>query len=111
MDGLVVEEPATEAFALLKSGAFAFLTVPDEAAVDAMRQAAAPEGDDPPMVIGDTGSAAWAGFLAASMDPQLREALELDGSSRVAIIVTEGATDPEVYRSITGLDPDQVLAP
>ncbi len=111
MDGLVVEEPATEAFGIIRASAFAFLTIPDQDAVDAMRQAAAPEGDDPQLVIGDTGSAAWAGFLAASTDPRRREALELDDSSRVAIIVSEGATDPKVYQSITGLTPEQIPVP
>ena len=110
MDGLVVEEPTAEAWTILGDGAFAFLTVPDQAAVDAMRQAAQPLGDDPPTVIGATGSAAWAGFLAASSDPQLCSQLGLDEHSRVVVLVSEGATDPEVYRDIVGKSPDEVLA-
>ena len=110
MDGLVVEEPAAEAFRILQGGAFAFLTVPDQAAVDAMRQAAQPRDGDARAVIGDTGSAGWAGFKAATEDAQLRRALGLDGDSRVAIVVTEGATDPAVYRALTGLDPDRIAS-
>ena len=66
MDGLVVESASPQAWDILKAGAFAFLTIPDEAAVDAMRQAATGIGGDPPTVVGETGIAAWAGFLAAT---------------------------------------------
>ena len=108
MDGLVVEEASAEPVALLNSGAFAFLTVPDQAAVDAMRGSADPLGADPAVVIGDTGSAGWAGFLAAVGDGEIRAALGLDGDSRVAVVVTEGATDPAVYREIVGRSPEEV---
>ena len=94
---------------MLSAGAFAFLTVPDQAAVDAMRQAARPAPADPPAVIGDTGSAGWAGFLAASKNPALRRQLGMDGESRVVMVATEGATDPEVYRDIVGMSADEVL--
>ncbi len=108
MDGLLVEEPATDALDLLLASAFAFLTVPEQAAVEAMCQAARPVADDPPTVIGDTGSAAWAGFLVATADGDLRQALQLDEQSRVTIIVTETATDPVVYEQLTGIDPSQI---
>jgi diaminopropionate ammonia-lyase len=110
MDGLVVEEASAEPWAMLNAGAFAFLTVPDRAAVDAMREAAQPEGSDPSAVIGDTGSAAWAGFAVAASDAEMRCKLALDGDSRVVVVVTEGATDPVVYRAIVGRDPDEVMA-
>jgi len=102
MDGLVVESASPQAWDILKAGAFAFLAIPDDAAVDAMRQAAAGVGGDPPSVMGETGSAAWAGFLATNRDENLRQQLELDCASRVVIIATEGATDPEVYRNLVG---------
>jgi len=107
MDGLVVEEPAADALSLLLDGAFAFLTVPDQAAVVAMRQAVQPSSDDPSLVIGDTGSAAWAGLIAVMGDASRRQDLQLTADSQVVIIVTEGATDPAVYRSITGVDADR----
>ena len=110
MDGLVVEEASAEPCAMLNAGAFAFLTVPDQAAVAAMRGAAQPEGGDRPLAIGDTGSAGWAGFLAVVGDVQVRQALGMDRDSRVVIVVTEGATDPAVYRSIVGRDAAEVMA-
>ena len=110
MDGLVVESASSQAWEILKGGAFAFLTIPDEAAVDAIRQAAGGVSGDPSVVIGETGIAAWAGFLAATNDENLRQQLRLDSNSRVVIIATEGATDPEVYRNIVGASPERVLA-
>jgi len=76
-----------------------------------MRQAVKPSSDDPPLVIGDTGSAAWAGLISVMGDASRRQALQAEPDSRVAIIVTEGATDPAVYRSITGVDANQVSLP
>ena len=105
MDGLVVEAASPQAWEILRAGAFAFLAIPDEAAVDAMRQAAAGVGGDPPLVIGETGIAAWAGLLAAMRDEELKQQLGLDASSRVVVIATEGATDPEVYLNLVGRIP------
>ena len=108
MDGLVVGKACANAWTILGAGAFAFMTVEDRAATDAMRQAAERADGDPGVVLGDTGSAGWAGFLAASSDPRLREQLGLDADSRVVIVATEGATDPEVYREIVGRSPEEV---
>ena len=110
MDGLVVEAASSQAWEILKGGAFAFLTIPDEAAVDAIRQAAAGIGGDSPAVIGETGIAGWAGFLASIHDENLSQQLGLDSNSRVVIIATEGATDPEVYCNLVGASPEAVLA-
>lgn len=106
MDGLVVEKPSADAWPMLELGAFAFLAVPDTAAVAAMRQAALPDGKDPALVIGDTGAAAWAGFVTASQDSAMRNQLGLGDESQVAFVATEGATDPAVYVELTGLDPN-----
>ncbi len=110
MDGLVVESASSQAWGILRDGAFAFLTIPDEAAVDAIRLAAAGISGDSPVVIGETGIAGWAGFLASIYDENLGYQLGLDYNSRVVIIATEGATDPEVYRTLVGASPEVVLA-
>ena len=110
MDGLVVEDASSQAWEILKDGAFAFLTIPDEAAIDAIRLAAGGISGDYPVVIGETGIAGWAGFLAATSDEDLRQKIGLDPNSRVVIIATEGATDPEVYQDIVGGSPERVLA-
>ena len=109
MDGLVVETASPDPWEILSSGAFAFLTVPDQAAIDAMQQAANPSANDAPLVIGDTGSAALAGFLATTRDAKLRQQLGLSSTSRVVIIATEGATDPTLYQHLVGKTPEHVL--
>jgi diaminopropionate ammonia-lyase len=52
--------------------------------------------------------AGLAGFLLAAADPAARETLGLDGSSRVLLFSTEGATDPAMYRKLVGRTPDAV---
>ena len=54
------------------------------------------------------GSAGWAGFFAALGDEEIRAALKLDSDSRVALVATEGATDPVVYQEIVGRAPEEV---
>ncbi|MCZ6677416.1 MAG: hypothetical protein O7E52_09210 [Candidatus Poribacteria bacterium] len=41
-------------------------------------------------------------------DEHLRRQLDLDTSSRVVIIATEGATDPKVYENIVGTRPARI---
>ena len=110
LDGLVVEEPSAVAWPILQVGAAGFLCVPDDAAVDALLLAADGPGGDPPLVIGDTGIGGFAGLLVAASDPALRATLGLDATSRVVVIASEGATDPEVYRALVGRTPEAVLA-
>ena len=64
----------------------------------------------PQWSIGETGIAAWAGFLATTRDENLRQQFGLDGDSRIVIIATEGPTDPEVYCNLVGTTPEAVLA-
>jgi len=40
--------------------------------------------------------------MAAAADPAARALLQLDATSRVLCIGTEGATDPAIYREIVG---------
>jgi diaminopropionate ammonia-lyase len=60
------------------------------------------------VVGGESGVAGLAGFLLAAADPAARETLDLDGSSRVLLFNTEGATDPAVYRTLVGRTPESV---
>jgi diaminopropionate ammonia-lyase len=101
-----VNEPA---WRILDRGADAFMTIADEAAVAGMRLLADSVGDDGPVVAGESGVAALAGVLAAMGDAAAREVLELDGDSRVLVIGSEGATDPDLYEQITGRRPETVL--
>ena len=98
------------AWNVLDRGAFAFMALDDEGAVDAMRRAAAPAEGDPPLVLGESGAAALGGLLAAESDAGARHALGLSEASRVLVIGSEGATDPDIYRRLVGRDPAAVAA-
>ena len=41
-------------------------------------------------------------------DPELRESVGIDAMSRVLVINTEGATDPELYTELVGSTPELV---
>jgi diaminopropionate ammonia-lyase len=75
-----------------------------------MNRLARPNGDDPAIVAGESGGVGLAGLIRAAADPEIKTALYLDGASRVFVINTEGATDPERYAELVGMRADAVLA-
>lgn len=101
-------DPSPLAWRVLERAADAFMTVEDEVAVEAMNWLARPLGSDPAIVGGESGVAGLAGLIAALRDPQARAALKLDETSRVFVVITEGATDPGRYAELVGLSPDEV---
>jgi diaminopropionate ammonia-lyase len=76
------------------------LTIEDAAAIDAMRQVASPQGNDPKCIIGESGVAGIAGAVAACNRFEWRKTLSIDAQSRILVIGTEGPTDPEHYQRI-----------
>ena len=105
MAGLACGEPSILAWRVLQPGADAFMTIRDTAAADAMRLLA-----DLGVVGGESGVAGLAGLIKAAADPALRQALKLDGNSRVLCYGTEGATDAEVYRQIVGREAKDIAS-
>lgn len=101
-------EPSLVAWRILSRVADAFMTVDEEDAVSVMNRLARPKGADPAIVAGESGGVGLAGLLAVARDPALREALGLTAQSRVFVINTEGATDPERYVALVGLSPETV---
>jgi diaminopropionate ammonia-lyase len=110
MAGLACGEVSPLAWQILEMGADAFMTIDDEAAVDCMRLLADGRFGDGAVVAGESAVAGLAGLLMASADTDARFRLDLRRDSRVLVFGTEGATDPEVYRSIVGRRPDEVIA-
>jgi diaminopropionate ammonia-lyase len=103
-------EPSLVAWRILTRAADAFMTVDEGEAVSVMNRLARPRGRDPKVVAGESGGVGLAGLIVAVGDPDARAALGLDGSSRVFVINTEGATDPGKYQELVGVSPDEVLA-
>lgn len=107
MKGLACRAPSVPAWEILRDGAAGFVTVTDAEERAAIRKLASgwpgPEGpSDPSVVAGASGAAGLAGLLAACASDGLRAALGLDARSRVLVVGTEGATDPEAYRRMAG---------
>ena len=107
---LAAAEVSPLAWQVLDRGAFAFMALDDEGAVDAMRRAATPAEGDPPLVLGESGAAALGGLIVVAGERGAREALGMSEASRVLVIGSEGATDPDIYRRLVGRDPAAVAA-
>lgn len=81
-------------------------TIPDALAPEGMRVLAEGLSGDPPVVAGES---AVAGVMAArevAHTPRLRDAVGLTTESRLLVIGTEGATDPEMYAALVGRPPE-----
>ena len=101
MAGLRNREVSPPAFISLLPNVAAFMTIDDAWSNEATRALGRPRGEDPAIAAGSSGAAALGGLLALCRDVSLAEArarLGLSSSSRVLAIVSEGVTDPEVWR-------------
>jgi diaminopropionate ammonia-lyase len=83
------------AWPVLAAGVDAALLVTDSEAATAVR-ALAREG----IVAGASGAAGLAGVLVACADKALRSRVGITSDSNIAVVNTEGATDPESYQAI-----------
>jgi diaminopropionate ammonia-lyase len=103
-------EPSLVAWRILSRIADAFMTVNDEEAIAVMKRLANPAAGDPAIVAGESGGVGLAGLIKAVGDPASKAALQLGPQSRVLLINTEGATDPDRYEEIVGEAPGSVLS-
>ena len=97
MAGLSCGEVSMLAWEILQTGANDFMTVSENAVAPCMRLLA--EGE-PAVEAGESAVAGLAAFIAASDDELMSDTLGLDATSRVFVIGTEGATDPELYQQL-----------
>ena len=102
MAGLACGEISSLAWQVLEPGAIAAMSVNDEAAADCMRLLADNRYGDGAVVAGESAVAGLAALIAIAKDDAAREQLGLDENSRVLVIGTEGATDPDAYETIVG---------
>ena len=103
MAGLACGEVNTVSWDILRNHAAAFLSCPDWMSAKGMRMLAAPLKGDPAVTSGESGAIGM-GVITSIMEDSAcsepREALKLDGNSRVLLFSTEGDTDPERYQKI-----------
>lgn len=100
--------PSLLAWRVLARSADAFMTVEDKDAVAVMNLLARPTGGDPIIIAGESGGVGLAGMIRIAGAADQRAAMSLDADSRVLVVNTEGATDPERYEELVGLAPGAV---
>ncbi len=97
MAGLSCGEVSALAWPVLDQGAHDFMTLGEDAVAPCMRLL---RRQDPPIEAGESAVAGLATALAAGSDPALAAQLGFDRESRIFVIGTEGATDPELYQRL-----------
>jgi diaminopropionate ammonia-lyase len=110
MAGLACGETSPLAWRFLENSVDAFMTISDDDAVTAMHLLAGKQGDDIAVVAGESGAAGLAGLAVLRASEALSAETDLDASSRVLVINTEGATAPSVYQELVGESHESVLA-
>ncbi|MEG1287515.1 MAG: diaminopropionate ammonia-lyase [Clostridium sp.] len=103
MAGLACGEANTIGWEVLKEHSNTFVSSPDYVAANGMRILGNPLRGDKRVISGESG-AVTLGLLYEIMKndkyKDLKESLELDGSSKVLLFSTEGDTDPDKYKEI-----------
>lgn len=102
MAGLACGEVSLLAWEILATGADDFLTLSEDAVPATMRLLARGVGEDPALEAGESAVPGLAAAILACQSPALTQSLGLSGNSRVLVIGTEGATDPELYQALAG---------
>lgn len=103
MAGLASGEVSSTAWPTVVAAADAFVAIEDGPSFQVMRELAQPAHDDPAIVAGASGACGLAVLREILRDEALgsvRAASGLNGDSRVMVINTEGATDPELYARV-----------
>ncbi len=105
MECLRCGEASSLALPVISAAADAFVAIDDEWCAQAMQTFARPYENDPTLVVGAAGACGLASLLAILQDESLlslRADSGLNSTSRVLVIATEGATDPELYTYVVG---------
>jgi diaminopropionate ammonia-lyase len=100
MAGLNCGTPSIVAWPWVSSGFDAFVAIADDRAREGMRSL-----DRAGIEAGETGAAGIGGLVEILADGDARARLGLGPTSRVLVLCTEGATDPEAYEKIVGHPP------
>jgi len=106
MAGLACGEVSLLAWSILESYVPHFMTIKDDSISKTMQLLA---NRQTPIVAGESAVAGLAGFLIASHDSSLKEALKLDENSRILVFGTEGDTDEKMYEKMVGRSATDVL--
>ena len=103
MAGLACGEPCEIGWDLFKNHATGFISADDLMTCRGMRMLAGNYLEDPHVISGESGAAAFGAFASIMLEDNLkdvREELGLGHDSRVLCFSTEGATDPVRWKKI-----------
>ncbi len=102
MAGLACGEVSALAWSILKTGADDFMTLSEEAIPDTMKLLANGYKSDPAIEAGESAVPGLAAALIARKSAELSTTLGLNQDSKILVIGTEGATDPDLYQQLVG---------
>ncbi|MGY8871247.1 MAG: diaminopropionate ammonia-lyase [Pseudomonadales bacterium] len=102
MAGLACGEVSALAWKILSNGADDFMTLSEEAVAETMRMLAKGYKSDPEIEAGESAVPGLAAAVIAAQQGEFSNALNLNAQSKVLVIGTEGATDPELYKQLVG---------
>jgi diaminopropionate ammonia-lyase len=97
MAGLSCGEVSLLAWDILQPGADDFMTISEDAVPACMQLLVHAQ---PPVEAGESAVAGLAAAIVAREDAEMSTKLKLDEHSRIFVIGTEGATDPELYERL-----------
>jgi diaminopropionate ammonia-lyase len=103
MAGLACGLPSTTAWHILSQKAFAFIKCHDRVAVEGMKQYANPIANDHSIISGESAAVTLGVLMQLIKEPNLKpikQNLEIDQTSQVLLLSTEGDTDPQNYRKL-----------
>ena len=102
MAGLACGEVSALAWEILSNGADDFMTLSEEAVAETMRMLATGYKSDPAIEAGESAVPGLAAVVIAAQQVEFSSTLNLNAQSKVLVIGTEGATDPELYKQLIG---------
>ena len=102
MAGLACGEVSALGWKILATGADDFMTLSEEAVPTTMQLLSKGYQKDPAIEAGESAVPGLAAALLARESTEFSEKLGLTAASRVLVIGTEGATDPELYKQLVG---------
>jgi diaminopropionate ammonia-lyase len=110
MAGLACGDTSPLAWRFLEHTVDHFLTITDDAAIQAMKLLAKGSPRDIPIVSGESGAAGLAGLISLAASVEWRKSVGLTSASRVLVVNTEGATAPALFEELVGCSANDVLA-
>jgi diaminopropionate ammonia-lyase len=104
MAGLSCGEVSSLAWTVVRQAVNDFAAMNDDLVAPSMRLLAQGGKGWPSIVAGESAVPGLAVMLAASEQPELRDAFDIGAASEILLLGTEGATDPEIYEELVGVD-------